>query len=88
MSKDEQRRAAALRYDHGTSTAPLVVAKGNGAVAEQIVALARRHGIPIKEDRYLVAVHSTMNLYDEIPAELYKAVAEVLAFIYRISGRL
>jgi flagellar biosynthesis protein len=88
MSKEEQRRAAALRYDRGTRSAPAVVAKGRGIIAEQIVALARSHGIPIKEDRDLVEVLSAMNLYEEIPPDLYKAVAEVLAFIYRISGRL
>ena len=88
MSKEEQKKATALKYDRRTNSAPAVVAKGRGIVAEQIIALARKHGIPIKEDRNLVEVLSTMNLYDEIPPELYKAVAEVLFFIYRMSGRL
>ena len=86
--KDEQNKAAALRYRAGIDTAPSIVAKGRGLVAEKILALARERGIPIKEDRNMVEVLSTLNLYEEIPAELYKAVAEILAFIYKTSGKL
>ena len=86
--KDSQTKAAALRYRAGIDTAPSIVAKGRGLVAEKILALAREHGIPIKEDRNMVEILSTLSLYEEIPADLYKAVAEILAFIYKMSGRL
>jgi flagellar biosynthesis protein len=84
---DKQRKAAALKYRHGSKAAPSVVAKGKGALAERIIALAREHNIPIREDRNLVEAISTLDLAEEIPPELYKAVAEVLVFIYRLSGK-
>ena len=85
--KNELNKAAALKYRPGDS-APSLVAKGRGLVAEKIIALARRHGIPIREDRNMVEILSTIDLYDEIPPELYKAVAEILAYIYKMSGKL
>ena len=85
--KNEMNKAAALKYRPGDS-APSVVAKGRGLVAEKIIALARRHGVPIREDRNMVEILSTIDLYDEIPPELYKAVAEILAYIYKMSGKL
>jgi flagellar biosynthesis protein len=80
-----RRQAAALRYDRGKESAPRLVAKGKGAVAERILEIARRNGIPIREDRELVQMLSSLDLYQEIPAELYKAVAEILAFIYSLN---
>lgn len=85
---DRQNKAAALKYRRGVDSAPSIVAKGRGAVAEKIIALAREHGIPIREDRNMVEVLSTLDLYEEIPPELYKAVAEILAFLYKMSGKL
>lgn len=86
--KDEQKKAAALQYRPGTDSSPALVAKGRGLIAEKILSLAREHGIPIHEDRNMVEILSTLSLYDEIPPELYKAVAEILAFIYKMNGRL
>lgn len=80
-----QRRAVALKWD-GTG-APTVTAKGRGYLAEEIVALARDAGVPMHEDRHLVTVLSGLEIDDEIPAELYLAIAQVLAFAYEISGR-
>ncbi|HUL00694.1 MAG TPA: EscU/YscU/HrcU family type III secretion system export apparatus switch protein [Nitrospirota bacterium] len=85
--KEKQKKAAALKYRHGSKTAPTVVAKGKGTLADRIIALAKEHGVPIREDRNLVEAISTLELNDEIPSELYKAVAEVLIFIYRLSGQ-
>jgi len=85
--KDKRRKAAALKYRRESQAAPAVVAKGNGILADRIIALAREHGVPIREDRNLVEAVSTLDLFEEIPPELYKAVAEVLVFIYRLSGR-
>lgn len=85
---DTRNKAAALKYRQGVDSAPSIVAKGRGLVAEKIIALAREHGIPIREDRNMVEVLSTLDLYEDIPPELYKAVAEILAFIYKMSGKL
>ncbi|NOY62001.1 MAG: flagellar protein FhlB [Gammaproteobacteria bacterium] len=78
-------RAVALRYDG--RNAPTVTAKGDGTIAEQIVAIAEENGIPIHEDPALMAVLSRLELGDEIPMALYVAVAEVIAFAYRVSDR-
>ncbi len=85
---DTQNKAAALKYRKGADSAPKIVAKGRGSVAEKIIALAREHGIPIREDKNMVEVLSTLDLYEEIPPELYKAVAEILAFIYKLGNKL
>ena len=82
---EELRRAAALAYDG--KIAPRVVASGNGILAEEIEALARRHGIPVVQDRTLSAVLCAVPLGDEVPPELYTAVATVLAYVFRVSGR-
>ena len=80
-------KAAALKYNRGDASAPKMVAKGRGKVAEKIVEIARAHNIPIKEDEDLVEFLSTLELYQEIPQELYKAVAEILAFLYLVKDR-
>jgi flagellar biosynthesis protein len=80
-------RAAALKYKRGDDSAPKMVAKGRGKVAEKIVEIAREHNVPIKEDKDLVEFLSTLDLYQEIPQELYKAVAEILAFIYFVKDK-
>jgi flagellar biosynthesis protein len=76
-------RVAALRYDHPADRAPKLVARGEGHVAEKILALAKEHGIPIHEDRELVEVLSRLDLEEDIPGEVYQVVAEILAFLYR-----
>lgn len=82
--KDKRKKAVALRYRNGKDRAPVVVAKGKGVLAEKIMAIAREHNIPIYEDRELVELLSVLEIYEEIPPRLYKAVAEVLAFVYRV----
>jgi len=77
--------AIALRYDG--SGAPRVTAKGRGEVAERILALAREHGIPLREDADLARLLARIELGDEVPRELYRAVAEVIAFAYRLAGK-
>jgi flagellar biosynthesis protein len=83
----QQRRAAALSYDRVRHRAPKVVAKGRGKMADRIVAAAREHGVPLVEDRNLVQMLEVLDLDTEIPPELYQAVAEVLAFIYKMNRR-
>ena len=77
--------AIALRYDRKLMQAPIVLAKGKGLIARKIRDLAIEHGIPVLERRPLVwALYDNVEIGDEIPAEFYKAVAEVLAFVYRL----
>jgi flagellar biosynthesis protein len=78
--------AVALHYDK--SGAPRVVAKGRGSIGEKIIEVAKAHDIPIEENEVLAGALSNIELGDEIPAELYKAVAEVLIFVLRLSGRI
>ncbi len=80
--KKKPEKAAAVKYEHGIDRAPTIVAKGKGKVAESIVEIATLHGIPIREDGDLVEFLSALDLYQEIPPELYRAVAEILVFVY------
>ncbi|RMG69040.1 MAG: flagellar biosynthesis protein FlhB [Nitrospirae bacterium] len=82
MKKKEQIKAAALKYERGSDNAPRVVASGKGEIARKIIEIAREHGIPIHHDPDLVEVLTTLELYEEIPPELYRAVAEILAYVY------
>jgi flagellar biosynthesis protein len=86
ISEPRNMLAVALHYDR--KGAPRVVAKGRGTVGDKIVAVAREHGVPIEDNEVLAGALANVELGDEIPAELYKAVAEVLIFVMRLSGRL
>ena len=80
--------AVALKYDTATMRAPVVVAKGACAVAERIRELARHHGVPVVEQRLVArTLFRLVDIGKEIPNELYRAVAEILAFVYRARGR-
>ena len=81
-------KAVALKYEKEKDAAPRVVAKGRGSVAEKIIETAKAHRVPLHEDKNLVQVLEALDLETEIPPELYRAVAEVLAFIYRLNGRM
>ncbi|CAM4038153.1 EscU/YscU/HrcU family type III secretion system export apparatus switch protein [Lederbergia lenta] len=76
--------AIALKYQQGTQEAPMVIAKGKGIVAENILEKAKENEIPIQQDSTLVGLLSQLNMNETIPEELYKAVAEVFAFVYRL----
>ena len=78
-------KAIALQWD-GTTT-PKITAKGEGDIAEQIIALAKAHNIPLQENAGLASVLTQLELGDEIPESLYLAVAQVIAFAYHLSGR-
>lgn len=77
--------AVALKYAPATGAAPRVTAKGHGDLALRIIEEARKAGIPIREDRDLVGLLLHLDLDQEIPAELYVAVAEILCYVYRIN---
>jgi flagellar biosynthesis protein len=77
--------AAAIRYDNERDNAPKITASGRGIVADKIIELAAKHGIPIKNDPDLIQILSKLNVGTEIPVELYRAVAEILAFVYSLN---
>jgi len=81
------RQAVALRYNPGEDNAPKVTAKGRGYLAEKILEMAREHKVPIREDKNLIQILSRLELEQEIPSEVYRVVAEILSFIYRLSQR-
>lgn len=75
--------AVALKYAPGDA-APKVVAKGRGLIAEEIISRAKEHGVYVHESPELVALLSNVDLDDQIPPALYVAVAELLAWLYRV----
>ena len=79
------RQAAALHYNAG-DRAPLVVATGQGYVADQIIAAANDAGVPVREDPALANALSALDLGAEVPEALYRAVAETLAWAYRLDA--
>ena len=85
---EPQRTPLAVALHYEKPGAPTVVAKGRGAIGDKIIATARAHGVPIEENAGLAAALAEVEIGSEIPAELYKAVAEVLLFILRVSGRI
>ena len=80
---DAIREAIALAYSQ-TDTAPRVVAKGKGLIAEKIIAHAKEHGVFVHESPELVALLTQVDLDEHIPPQLYLAVAELLAWLYQI----
>ncbi len=85
--EDGKRRAVALRYRLHEDAAPRVIASGKGPVAERIIELASGQGIPRYRDAGLARVLGAMEVDQPIPPDLYAAVAEALAFVYRLNGR-
>jgi flagellar biosynthesis protein len=87
MSEDPKPSlAVALRYDDGDH-APVVVASGRGVIGRRIIETAQAHGVPLDENPALAEALSRVELDTEIPEELYRAVAEIIGFIFRASGR-
>lgn len=86
MSGERKKRlqAAAIEYNEKQDEVPRLVASGKGYVAEKIVALAREAEVPVVEDAALISALMVLELGEEIPAELYEAVARILAFIYKL----
>ena len=83
--KKEKIMAAAIEYDAARDVAPRLTAKGGGLIAEKIIEAARKHDIPIQSDTGLVQILCRLDIDERIPVELYRAVAEILAFIYRLN---
>jgi flagellar biosynthesis protein len=85
---ESRKAAAALKYRMGEDPAPRLVAKGAGKIAERIIAAAKKAGVPLREDPDLLALLMTLDIGEIIPPELYAAVAEVLALVYRLNGKM
>jgi len=85
MPKKIYKKAVALKYDRKKQDAPKVTAKGQGRVAEKIIELAKKNNIPIKDDPDLIEILSSLEINEEIPSEIYVAVAELLAFVYSMN---
>lgn len=86
--RDKLSKAVALKYNGHDGTAPKIVAKGTGAIAGRIINSAKDHGVPIYQNKTLTGMLMAVELDREIPPELYQAVAEVLAYIYRLDQHL
>ena len=81
------KSAVALKYDARKDSVPKVTAKGEGLVAERIIELAREHQVAVKEDPDLLQILSQVDINKEIPPSVYKIVAELLAFIYKLNNK-
>ncbi|MBR2520328.1 MAG: EscU/YscU/HrcU family type III secretion system export apparatus switch protein [Selenomonadaceae bacterium] len=79
-----QRKAVALKYETERDNAPRVIAKGRGHVAEHILETAQKHSVPVYQDKTLVNMLMALEIDREIPPELYKAIAEVMAYVYKM----
>lgn len=86
MSENKTLKAIALQYDG--ENAPIVTASGEGDIAEEIIRIAKEHGIPLREDMMLAALLGELELGEEIPPLLYRVIAEVIAYAYIISGKV
>ena len=83
---EKSPKAVALKYDRKKENAPRVIAKGRGEIAKKIIEVAQAHNVPLYQEKNLIQILEALDLETEIPSELYRAVAEVLAFIYRLNG--
>ncbi len=79
--------AVALRYAPATGAAPELVAKGEGFMAQEILRVARENDVPLRQDPALAGALATLDIGAQIPPELFRAVAEVLAFVYKMNGK-
>ncbi|WP_407315887.1 EscU/YscU/HrcU family type III secretion system export apparatus switch protein [Pseudomonas sp. nanlin1] len=85
MTTQAPRQAIALTYDG--SNAPTLTAKGDDELAEAILAIAREHEVPIYENAELVKMLARLELGDSIPEELYRTIAEIIAFAWNLKGK-
>ena len=87
INKQYIKKATALKYDDKKDNAPKAIAQGTGLTAKNIIKIAEQNGIPIKKDEDLVNMLSQIELNQEIPVELYKAVSEIFSFVYEIANK-
>lgn len=88
MKKTEDtklKQAVALKYNDKSMSAPQLVAKGKGLIAENMIEKAKENNLPIHEDKALVELLSQLDINETIPEQLYEAVAEIFAYIYKVN---
>ncbi|WP_019553084.1 EscU/YscU/HrcU family type III secretion system export apparatus switch protein [Propionispira raffinosivorans] len=85
--KQETIKAVALQYREDENTAPKIVAKGKGKVAENILLTAQNNAVPVYKNKTLTAMLMALEIDKEIPPDLYAMVAEVLAYVYRMDQK-
>ena len=86
MDKEKREKAVAIKYKK-EEVAPEIIAKGKGSIARKIIEAAKEHNIPIWEDESLVNLLMKLDIGEFIPTKLYKAVAEILAFVYKMEKK-
>ena len=84
---DPDKVAVALTYERGIDESPKLAAKGKGHIAEKIIELARAHGVQIKQDEDLALMLEKLDIDMPIPVEAYVAVAEILAYVYKVNAQ-
>ena len=91
MEHTEERKplkvAAAIKYDPEKNVAPIILAKGKGSIAEEIIRIAEENDVPLYQDAALAKLLGSLELETEIPPEMYSVVAEVLAFVYKLEQK-
>ena len=80
-----KEKAVALQYDNDKNNAPKVIAKGEGRTAQKIIQIAKENDVRLKKDEDLVELLSKVELDAEVPPQMYKAVAEIFSFLYKIT---
>ena len=88
--RDEQhtpREAVGLRYASDGNSAPRVIARGRGELAERILAVAEEHGVPVRRDPDLLQLLAVSQVGDEIPTEVYGAVAQLISFLWGLNAQ-
>jgi len=79
--------AVALKYEEDGAGTPTVIAAGRGEIAEKIMQIAQKEKVPVYQDGYLVQVLAELETGTEIPPELYKAVAQIIAFVWQMDKK-
>ena len=85
LSAHQRIQVVALRHDPRAPSPPRVIAKGRGETAERVLELSRKHGIPVREDRDLLELLAALDVGVSIPTELFAAVAELLAYVWKLN---
>ncbi len=82
------KKAVGLGYNKEKDSAPKVVVKGRGEIAERIIEKAKEYGIYVKEDKSLVELLDKFEIYEEIPEEMYEIIAEIFFYVYNIEKKV
>lgn len=87
MSDKQQHGAAAVALKYDGERAPTIAASGTEAIAEEIIRIAREHGVPLYENPELAGILALLDLHEEVPETLYRVIAEILAFAFHLRGK-